>query len=124
MMFVIWIFVEKYFMNSTSFRKHQQIHGEKHYICLYPGCGKRFTQNSNLNAHEKTHKELLIKEANNNIDGLNNKPIIDIRDFIKDGNKNQEMNSSNFFNINFSNFNMQNNHFNKFNNYNQMNNNF
>jgi hypothetical protein len=29
--------------------------GEKPYICTFPGCGKRFTQSSNLTAHEKTH---------------------------------------------------------------------
>ncbi len=36
--------------------------GEKPYICSFPGCDKRFTQSSNLTAHEKTHKE----QANSN----------------------------------------------------------
>lgn len=29
--------------------------GEKPYQCNYPACQKRFTQSSNLTAHEKTH---------------------------------------------------------------------
>ena len=76
--------------------------------------------------HEKTHKELLMKEANN-IDGINNKPVVEVNDFIKDGIKMQEMNfnnNPNFVNINYNNFNMeQNSKINKFNNYNQMDNN-
>ena len=29
--------------------------GEKPYICKFPGCNRRFTQSSNLSAHEKVH---------------------------------------------------------------------
>ena len=29
--------------------------GEKPYICSYPNCFKRFSQSSNLSAHEKSH---------------------------------------------------------------------
>ena len=29
--------------------------GEKPYICSFANCNKRFTQSSNLTAHEKTH---------------------------------------------------------------------
>ena len=36
--------------------------GEKPYACTYPGCFKRFSQSSNLNAHEKTHEMLGNKE--------------------------------------------------------------
>jgi hypothetical protein len=36
--------------------------GEKPYACVYPGCFKRFSQSSNLSAHEKTH-ELMKKEG-------------------------------------------------------------
>lgn len=37
--------------------------GEKPYICSHSGCDKRFTQSSNLTAHEKTHKEMEKKEG-------------------------------------------------------------
>jgi len=34
--------------------------GEKPYFCRFPGCSKRFTQSSNLSAHEKVH---MMKDA-------------------------------------------------------------
>lgn len=40
------------------------------FLIFYLGCDKRFTQSSNLTAHEKTHKEQLTKPLNeeNNVD--------------------------------------------------------
>ena len=46
--------------------------GEKPYACVFPGCFKRFSQSSNLSAHEKTH-ELMKKEGG--MEEINNKPI-------------------------------------------------
>jgi len=49
--------------------------GEKPYICSFPGCDKRFTQSSNLTAHEKTHKEQAASEKKNeNSNGTSGTP--------------------------------------------------
>ena len=49
--------------------------GEKPYTCSYSGCDKRFTQSSNLTAHEKTHKEQALLNSNAN---SNNKSLINL----------------------------------------------
>ena len=46
----------KRFSRSSDLEAHKRTHtGERPYACDHPGCGKRFALSSNLEAHKRTH---------------------------------------------------------------------
>ena len=70
------IYCEKKFSLDFNLRTHLRIHsGEKPYACIHPGCFKRFSQSSNLSAHEKTHQMMNKSGSGSSYGDQNVRPI-------------------------------------------------
>jgi len=49
----------KEFVQKCSLKRHEQTHSnDKHWICDYPGCGKRFKLKEYLDVHRRTHSKM------------------------------------------------------------------
>ena len=90
----------KGFSLDFNLRTHTRIHtGEKPYKCRYNGCDKKFSQSSNLSAHEKAclfnpDRIIILSNNNNNNNNINYNYNLDLNNTTI--NDNTKINSINY----------------------------